>query len=119
MLLVGMSKSSSGSPGTLEMRTQGSSPVNLVFERRTAGKAKVEPGWKVASGRRSYESVPMTDRGPLGGRVEGACRGGRIGVRSGGMQEADATVETVRTVDPSPDLEGACRAQVLDASRPA
>jgi hypothetical protein len=63
MLLVGMSKSSSGSPGTLEMLTQKSFPVNLVFERRAAREAKVEPGWKVASGRRSYESVPMTDRG--------------------------------------------------------
>ncbi len=47
------------------MLTQGSSPVNLVFERRAARKAKVEPGWKVASGRRSYQSVPMTDRGRL------------------------------------------------------
>ena len=45
------------------MLTQGSFPVNLVFERRAARKAKVEPGWDVASGCRSYESVPMTDRG--------------------------------------------------------
>ena len=36
--------------------------MNLVFKRRAARKAEVEPGWKVASGRRSYESVPMTDR---------------------------------------------------------
>src|SRR5271157_5442943 len=43
------------------------------------------------------ETKPMRQvepRGnPLGGRIEVACRGGRIGVRSGEMQEATATVE--------------------------
>jgi len=51
MLLVGMSKSSSGPPGTLEMLTQGSSPVNLVFECRAARKANADGKWQMADGR--------------------------------------------------------------------